>query len=216
MLIDGTMKPEESEIYRDFAKLMEWADAARTMKVRTNADTPHDSAVARAFGAEGIGLCRTEHMFFEESRILAVREMILAETAPARRAALEKLLPVQRGDFEGIFRAMAGLPVTIRLLDPPLHEFLPHEEAAINSVGRSLDMDPKWVRDRVAALQEFNPMLGHRGCRLGITHPEIYEMQVRAIFEAACDVAKEGIEVHPGDHDPARRDDRGSSRFSRR
>ena len=197
VLIDGTMKPQESEIFRDFSKLMEWADQVRRLRVRTNGDTPKDAKTARAFGAEGIGLCRTEHMFFEEDRILAVREMILAENAETRRDALAKILPMQKGDFAGIFRAMDGLPVTIRLLDPPLHEFLPHEEAAVHTVARALHLDGRVVRERVAALQEFNPMLGHRGCRLGITHPEIYEMQVRAILEAACEVANDGVDVKP-------------------
>jgi len=197
VLIDKTMSPEESEIFRDFTKLMQWADEVRRLRVRTNADTPRDSHVARAFGAEGIGLCRTEHMFFEESRILAVREMILANSPQERRDALAKILPMQKADFAGIFREMAGLPVTIRLLDPPLHEFLPHEEAAVNSVARALDLEGRVVRERVAALQEFNPMLGHRGCRLGVTHPEIYEMQVRAILEAACEEAEAGSAVIP-------------------
>jgi pyruvate,orthophosphate dikinase len=197
VVLDKSLDPKDSEIYRDWAKLMEWADKVRRLKVRTNADTPHDSSVARAFGAEGIGLCRTEHMFFEESRILIVREMILAETVEARKKALAKLLPIQKGDFVGIFKAMDGLPVTVRLLDPPLHEFLPQEDAAVASVAKSLGLDAKVVRERVHALHESNPMLGHRGCRLGITFPEIYEMQVRAILEAACEVAAAGVDVRP-------------------
>ena len=172
------------ELTGDFATLMEWADGFRTMKVRTNAETPADCETARKFGAEGIGLCRTEHMFFDEERILAVREMILADDETGRRAALAKLLPMQRGDFKEIFRIMAGLPVTIRLLDPPLHEFLPHTDEEIADVARSTGTDPAKLRQRVIALKEANPMLGHRGCRLGITFPEIYEMQARAIFEA--------------------------------
>src|SRR5204862_3711118 len=150
--------------------------------VRTNGDTPTDARVARGFGAEGIGLCRTEHMFFEGDRITAVREMILAETLDARQAALDKLLPMQRGDFEGIFEAMGGRPVTIRLLDPPLHEFLPHEPAQIAELAKDMNVTPKKLEATVESLREINPMLGHRGCRLGISHPEITEMQARAIF----------------------------------
>jgi pyruvate,orthophosphate dikinase len=176
---------------------MEMADRHRRLRVRTNADTPHDAEVARRFGAEGIGLCRTEHMFFEESRITAVREMILAETREAREAALAKLLPEQRKDFLGIFRAMDGLPVTIRLLDPPLHEFVPHEPEAQEHVAKSLGVPVERVRQRVRDLQEYNPMLGHRGCRLGITFPEIIRMQARAIAEAACDAVAEGVTVRP-------------------
>jgi pyruvate,orthophosphate dikinase len=175
------------ELTGDFATLMEWADTFRTMKVRTNAETPADCETARKFGAEGIGLCRTEHMFFDEGRILAVREMILADDEAGRRAALAKLLPMQRGDFKEIFRIMAGLPVTIRLLDPPLHEFLPHTDEEIADVAKSMGTDPAKLRQRVIALKEANPMLGHRGCRLGVTYPEIYEMQARAIFEAFLD-----------------------------
>jgi pyruvate,orthophosphate dikinase len=180
------------ELSGDFGTLMAWADEARVMKVRTNADTPADAKTAREFGAEGIGLCRTEHMFFEASRITAVRQMILAEDEAGRRAALDKLLPEQRRDFVGIFEAMAGLPVTIRLLDPPLHEFLPHEEAEFDEVAKASGVDAAQLKRRAAELHEFNPMLGHRGCRLGVTYPEIYEMQARAIFEAALDVAGRG------------------------
>ncbi|MBI4951825.1 MAG: pyruvate, phosphate dikinase [Myxococcales bacterium] len=187
----------EPEIGGDFRAFMEWADKARTLRVRTNADTPNDATVARRFGAEGIGLTRTEHMFFEESRILAVREMILASDQAGRRKALAKLLPMQRGDFAGIFRAMDGFPVTVRLLDPPLHEFLPHEPKQQEEVAKELGVSFEVLHARVEALREANPMLGHRGCRLGITHPEITEMQARALFEAACDVAKEGVKVLP-------------------
>jgi pyruvate,orthophosphate dikinase len=180
-----------------FSELMKWTDRFRTLKVRTNADTPQDAEVARGFGAEGIGLCRTEHMFFEPNRILAVREMILADDSRAREAALAKLLPMQRGDFEGIFRAMDGLPVTVRLLDPPLHEFLPQTDEDIHAVAEALGTSAGDVRHKLESLHEFNPMLGHRGCRLGITFPEIYAMQVRAITEAACRVAADGVKVKP-------------------
>jgi pyruvate,orthophosphate dikinase len=193
----GRVPTTQAALGEPFARLMEIADRFRRLRIRTNADTPHDAQVARRFGAEGIGLCRTEHMFFEESRILAVREMILAESLEARERALAKLLPEQRKDFLGIFRAMDGLPVTIRLLDPPLHEFLPHDEAAQRSVATALGLPLEKVVRRVRELTEFNPMLGHRGCRLGITFPEIYEMQARAIAEAACDAAAEGIRVTP-------------------
>ncbi len=180
-----------------FEELMKWADKIRAVKVRANAETPADARVAREFGAEGIGLCRTEHMFFDPSRILAVREMILAPDAVARERALEKLLPMQRSDFEGIFRVMEGYPVTIRLLDPPLHEFLPQTEEEIREVAAALDSDSAVVRAKIEELSEVNPMLGHRGCRLGISFPEIYRMQVRAIVEAACHVAEAGEKVQP-------------------
>ncbi len=189
----GRVPTQEPELSGDFATLMAWADEIRKLDVRTNADTPRDSAVARDFGAEGIGLCRTEHMFFEGDRINIVREMILADSEAGRRRALEKLLPIQRGDFEGIFNAMAGLPVTIRLLDPPLHEFLPHEGEQQREMARRLDTSLRVIRDKVESLDEFNPMLGHRGCRLGITYPEIYEMQVRAILEAAANVGDNAV-----------------------
>ncbi len=185
------------ELGGSFDELMKWTDKIRTLKVRTNADTPQDAEVARNFGAEGIGLCRTEHMFFEPGRILAVRQMILAADSRSREAALEKLLPMQRSDFEGIFRAMDGLPVTVRLLDPPLHEFLPHEEEDIQAVADSLGRSMGDIRHELEGLHEFNPMLGHRGCRLGITYPEIYAMQVRAITEAAVRVAADGVKVKP-------------------
>ncbi len=180
-----------------FTELMKWSDRLRKLEVRTNADTPQDAIVARRFGAEGIGLCRTEHMFFEPSRILAVREMILASDSRSRETALAKLLPMQRGDFEGIFRAMDGLPVTIRLLDPPLHEFLPQSDDDLRAVAHELGTSVGEVRHKLESLHEINPMLGHRGCRIGITYPEIYAMQVRAITEAACRVAAEGVKVKP-------------------
>jgi pyruvate,orthophosphate dikinase len=173
-----------------FTTLMEWADAIRRMKVRANAETPADARAARDFGAEGIGLCRTEHMFFDADRIVAMREMIIADNEAGRRAALGKILPMQRNDFIALFEIMAGLPVTIRLLDPPLHEFLPHGDAEIHEVAASLGADPEMIRRRVADLHEFNPMLGHRGVRLAITYPEIAEMQSRAIFEAAAEVGR--------------------------
>ncbi|WP_324742915.1 pyruvate, phosphate dikinase [Tsuneonella sp. CC-YZS046] len=185
----GEVPVVEPELAGDFAHLMEWADRYRRMKVRTNAETPEDCRKARQFGAEGIGLCRTEHMFFDESRITSVRQMILAEDEQGRRAALAKLLPEQRADFHAIFEVMTGLPVTIRLLDPPLHEFLPHGDAEFEELADVTGLGVDHLKRRAGELHEFNPMLGHRGCRLGITYPEIYEMQVRAIFEAACDVA---------------------------
>ncbi|WP_347303799.1 pyruvate, phosphate dikinase [Croceibacterium sp. TMG7-5b_MA50] len=185
----GEVPTTEPELAGDFGVLMEWADAHRRMKVRTNAETPQDCRMARQFGAEGIGLCRTEHMFFEASRISAVREMILAEDETGRRKALAKLLPEQRADFVAIFTTMAGLPCTIRLLDPPLHEFLPHGDAEFAELAGVTGYSVEHLKRRAGELHEFNPMLGHRGCRLGITFPEIYEMQARAIFEAACQVA---------------------------
>jgi pyruvate,orthophosphate dikinase len=193
----GAVAMRQPELTGDFATLMGWADAVRRLKVRANADTETDAAVARKFGAEGIGLCRTEHMFFEPDRILAVRQMILAEDKAEREAALAKLLPMQRSDFEGIFRAMAGYPVTIRLLDPPLHEFLPQKEEEIAEVAAAAGTSPARLRARAIALHEANPMLGHRGCRLGITYPEIYEMQARAIFEAALAVKGAGMALAP-------------------
>ncbi len=182
---------------RTFHTLLGWADRLRRLAVRANADLPQDARIAREFGAEGIGLCRTEHMFFGAERITAMREMILAEAEADRRKALKKLLPFQRSDFKGIFRAMDGLPVTVRLLDPPLHEFLPHDEAAVQAVADSLGIPAAVVADRAERLREMNPMLGHRGCRLGITYPEIYEMQVQAIFEAAAALAKAGRDPRP-------------------
>ena len=197
VLVDGRLKAEDSELYQRFAKILSWSRQAKRLKVRTNADTPHDAAVARAFGAEGIGLCRTEHMFFEGERIISVREMILATETDGRKRALAKLLPMQREDFEGIFTAMDGLPVNIRLLDPPLHEFLPQDEAGQQEMAEVLNVDLGTVQRRVAQLHEFNPMMGHRGCRLGITYPELIRMQVRAIAEAALNVAAKGIKAVP-------------------
>ncbi len=172
---------------------MEWADEYRTLVVRANADNPRDARVAVKFGAEGIGLCRTEHMFFDEERIMSVREMIISKDIEQRQAALDKLLPFQREDFVGIFEEMNGRPVTIRLLDPPLHEFLPHTDEDIRSLGKELNMDYAELKAVVEELKEFNPMLGHRGCRLAITFPEIYKMQTRAIFEAIAICAYEKI-----------------------
>lgn len=185
----GAVPTLQPELVGDFGTLMVWADAARRMKVRANAETPQDAQVARDFGAEGIGLCRTEHMFFDAARITAVRQMILADDEKGRRVALDRLLPEQRSDFIGIFEVMAGLPVTIRLLDPPLHEFLPHQESEFAEVAAAAGVGIEVLKQRAAELHEFNPMLGHRGCRLGVTYPEIYEMQARAIFEAACSLA---------------------------
>ncbi|MEM9706577.1 MAG: pyruvate, phosphate dikinase [Pseudomonadota bacterium] len=194
----GAVETIEPELSGDFATLMAWADKVRRMRVRANAETPRDAETARGFGAEGIGLCRTEHMFFEADRIIAVREMILAGDQSGREAALLKLLPMQRSDFEELFRVMKGLPVTVRLLDPPLHEFLPHSDNEIEEVAAASGMDAAKLKERAHQLQEFNPMLGHRGCRLGISYPEIYEMQARAIIEAAANVAAEtGEAVEP-------------------
>ena len=188
-ILAGAMDMVEPELSGDFASLMIWADKARRLKVRANAETPLDAKTARGFGAEGIGLCRTEHMFFDETRIAAVREMILADDEAGRRAALAKILPFQRSDFKELFEIMAGLPVTIRLLDPPLHEFLPHTDAECDALAASAGLDAAKLKRRTAELQETNPMLGWRGCRLGVAFPEIYEMQVQAIFEAACEIA---------------------------
>ena len=194
----GHVPTIEPELVGDFGVLMGWADRHRRMKVRTNAETPADCRTARQFGAEGVGLCRTEHMFFDNTRIAAVRQMILAEDEAGRRAALARLLPEQRADFHSIFEVMAGLPVTIRLLDPPLHEFLPHADAEFAELSEAIGIGIDTLKRRAGELYEFNPMLGHRGCRLGITFPEIYEMQARAIFEAACDVeAAHGQAVVP-------------------
>ena len=193
----GQVPTVEPSFSAAFATVMGWADDKRRLAVRTNADTPHDSQVARKFGAEGIGLCRTEHMFFEADRIVAVREMILASDEAGRRRALAKLKPIQRRDFEGIFTAMDGLPVTIRLLDPPLHEFLPHEPAQQAQMAAEMGVPLSQIEAKITSLHEFNPMLGHRGCRLGITYPEIYEMQVEAIFEAAVNVRATGVKPLP-------------------
>ncbi|WP_306145328.1 pyruvate, phosphate dikinase [Roseibium sp. MMSF_3412] len=197
-VLSGEVKMLQPTLSGDFGTLMGWADNVRRMTVRTNAETPQDAKVAREFGAEGIGLCRTEHMFFEGERIIAVREMILADTEAGRRAALAKLLPMQRKDFTDLFEIMHGLPVTIRLLDPPLHEFLPKSEEELGEVAKAMGADPERLRDRALVLEEFNPMLGHRGCRLLVSYPEIAEMQARAIFEAAVEAAKKtGAPVVP-------------------
>jgi len=186
--------PEKNPAYK---QLMKWADEVRTLGVRTNADRPEDAAQARAFGAEGIGLCRTEHMFFGDERIVAMRRMIVAETTEEREKALAKLLPYQKRDFVGILKAMRGLPVTIRLVDPPLHEFVPHDKAGIRDLAKELGVSQKKLEARIAQLHELNPMLGHRGCRLGVTYPEITRMQARAVLEAAAQLTKQGIKVHP-------------------
>jgi pyruvate,orthophosphate dikinase len=197
MVYLGAVATVPAGLTGEFQELMGWADALRTMRVRANADTPHDAQTARAFGAEGIGLCRTEHMFFGEDRIAAVREMILSDAPEERGRALDKLLPFQRTDFLEIFRAMDGLPVTVRLLDPPLHEFLPTEPKQLEGLAKAMNLPVATIRNRVRDLHETNPMLGHRGCRLAITHPEIYAMQVRAILEAAREAKKQGIDVLP-------------------
>jgi pyruvate,orthophosphate dikinase len=197
VLIDKTMHREDSATFRIYETIMRWADSIRKLNVRTNADQPDQAANAIAFGAEGIGLCRTEHMFFGGDRIDAVREMILTDNEAGRRRALDKLLPIQRQDFAGIFEVMDGLPVTIRTLDPPLHEFLPHTEREQKDLAKKIGVPVDKIKTKVEALHEFNPMLGHRGCRLGIVYPEITEMQARAILEAACDVAKSGKKVLP-------------------
>ena len=194
----GVVPTISVQLTGDFAKLMSWVDEFRTMKVRANADTPHDARVARDFGAEGIGLCRTEHMFFDAERIAAVREMILSDELEGRERALNKILPMQKSDFLGIFREMKGFPVTIRLLDPPLHEFLPQNEKDIDELAKTMKVPVKTLKYKIEYLHEFNPMLGHRGCRLGITFPEIYDMQVRAIMTAACELVKnEGFSIVP-------------------
>ncbi|OGC24358.1 pyruvate, phosphate dikinase [candidate division WOR-1 bacterium RIFOXYB2_FULL_42_35] len=196
-LMKGQVPTIKPGLSGDFGKVMKWADKVRKLNVRTNADTPKDSQVARDFGAEGIGLCRTEHMFFEGDRIKAVREMILSDDLAGRKNALAKLLPMQKGDFIGIFTAMKGLPVTIRLLDPPLHEFVPHEEPAQREMAAEMGVSLEKIQKKIDSLHEFNPMLGHRGCRLGIIYPEITEMQARAIIEAACELKKKGLKVVP-------------------
>jgi pyruvate,orthophosphate dikinase len=194
-VIRGQAPLVEADLGGDFAQLMEWADKFRRLGVRCNADTPEDAEIARRFGAEGVGLCRTEHMFFAEDRVMAVRQMIVADDDEQRQAALEQILPMQKGDFKAIFRIMEGLPVTIRLLDPPLHEFLPHALEEIGELAAYMKRPAREVRRRVESMHESNPMLGHRGCRLGITFPDIYNMQVQAIMEAACELKREGIEV---------------------
>lgn len=197
VLLTKSLDPAASAIYRTYAKIMSWADEVRRLGVRANADQPDQSANSIAFGAEGIGLCRTEHMFFEGERIDVVREMILADDEEGRRKALDKLLPMQREDFKGIFEVMKELPVTIRTLDPPLHEFLPHSDREIEELAKSIKVPAEKLKAKVESLHESNPMLGHRGCRLGVVYPEITEMQARAILEAACEVAKKGVKVHP-------------------
>jgi pyruvate,orthophosphate dikinase len=197
VLIDRTLNPKDAPVYQEYHKIMKWADKYRRLKIRTNADQPDQAGSAVAFGAEGIGLCRTEHMFFGEGKIGPMREMILADTVEERKKALEKLLPLQRHDFEGIFEAMDGRPVTIRTIDPPLHEFVPHDEAAQRELASEMGISYEKVHQRVESLHEFNPMLGFRGCRLGIIYPEITEMQSRAIFEAAANVRRKGIKVEP-------------------
>jgi pyruvate,orthophosphate dikinase len=201
VLISKTLKPEQSKVYQQFAKLMQWADEARgKFKIRTNADQPDQAEQAIAFGAEGIGLCRTEHMFF--NHIKEMRETILADSTEDRQKALAKLLPFQRADFEGIFRAMKGFPVTIRTLDPPLHEFLPHDAKGQDEMASELGVPRTVISERVKSLHEFNPMLGFRGCRLGIVYPEITQMQARAIIEAACNVALQSRARKEADPEP--------------
>jgi pyruvate,orthophosphate dikinase len=197
-VMQGEVPTVQPELTGEFGQLMEWVDDIRRLRVRTNADTPHDSQVARDFGAEGIGLCRTEHMFFEGDRIAAVREMILSADLEGRKRALAKILPMQKGDFLGLFKVMKGLPVTIRLLDPPLHEFLPHTDKEIEALSAEMHVPAQTLKAKVESLHEFNPMLGHRGCRLAVTYPEIYDMQVQAIMEAACELVKnEGFSIVP-------------------
>jgi len=207
-VFEGSLKLIQPKLSEEYHTLMSWVDEIRLgatregvmekgFRVRTNADTPHDAKVAREFGAEGIGLCRTEHMFFEEGKLVIFQEMIVAEDSEARRKALRKLLPLQKKDFVGIFKEMHGLPVTIRLLDPPLHEFVPKTKAEIRELAQTLGVSPAKLEEKVHSLHEFNPMLGHRGCRLGITYPEIYDMQVEAIITAACEVATKGVQVIP-------------------
>ena len=197
VLIEKKLDPKKSRAYQNFAQIMKWCEQATKLTVRTNADSPSQVANAVAFGATGIGLCRTEHMFFEGNRIDAMRQMILADDEQARRKALKKLLPYQRRDFQGIFKALEGKPATIRLLDPPLHEFLPHDQAAQRDLAKKLGVTLASIKKRVEDLHEFNPMLGHRGCRLGISFPEVTEMQAQAIFEAAILAKKSGIDVNP-------------------
>ncbi|MDQ6808374.1 MAG: pyruvate, phosphate dikinase, partial [Verrucomicrobiota bacterium] len=197
VLVDRSLDGKSSAIFQQYSKLMKWVDEYRRLDVRTNADTPDQVENAVAFGAQGIGLCRTEHMFFEGNRIDSMREMILAETTQDRAKALAKLLPYQREDFAAIFRALKGLPATIRFLDPPLHEFLPHDKEQQLDLANKIGLRVEQVTQRVGELHEFNPMLGHRGCRLGIVYPEISEMQARAVFEAAAEVQKSGTKVKP-------------------
>jgi pyruvate,orthophosphate dikinase len=196
-LLEGNKPAQKSQTYLNFTRLMDWCAKATRLQVRTNADNPEQTRNAMSFGASGIGLCRTEHMFFEGNRIDAMREMIIAENTDDRKKALAKLLPFQREDFIGMFKELRGLPATIRFLDPPLHEFLPHDHAAQAALAQQLGISTDQIAKRVKELHEFNPMLGHRGCRLGIAYPEITEMQARAVFEAAAAVQKKGIKVRP-------------------
>lgn len=196
-VIQGSVPLIQSRLTGNFTRMMSWAGEVRALQIRANADTPHDALMARDFGAQGIGLCRTEHMFFDEERIFLVRKMIVAEDAKVRDEALKKLLPIQRGDFSEIFKVMEGLPVTIRLLDPPLHEFLPNSPAEVKNLAKAMKVSPAALAKKIETMKEVNPMLGHRGCRLGITFPDIYRMQVRAIVEAACRQVKKGIKVFP-------------------
>ena len=191
------IETEEPTLIGNLSILMEWADKYRRLGIRTNADTPKDAKQAYEFGAEGIGLCRTEHMFFETDRIRAIREMIVSKTEEQRKTALDKLLPMQRGDFEGLYREMKGKPVTIRLLDPPLHEFVPHEEVEIKELADDMGISFEELKNIIDGLHEFNPMMGHRGCRLAVTYPEVARMQTRAIIEAAINVNKEGMSIVP-------------------
>ncbi len=197
VLLEKKLSPADSGTFTLFDKLMKWADKRRTLRIRTNADQADQALQALAFGAQGIGLCRTEHMFFGGDKIRAMREMILADDSEGRRKALEKLLPIQKQDFMGIFEAMKGNPVTVRTLDPPLHEFLPHGDKEIAELASIMSVSEEKLRQKIESLKEMNPMLGHRGCRLGIVYPEITEMQARAICEAACEVKKKGIQVKP-------------------
>ena len=197
VLIDHSLNAKASRVFQQFSKLMKWADEVRRLGVRTNADQPNQAAVAKAFGAEGIGLCRTEHMFFAGDRINAVREMILARDEGGRQRALEKLLPMQKSDFKEILSVMGKLPVTVRTLDPPLHEFLPKTDSEVGELARALSVTTEALREKITTLHEVNPMLGHRGCRLGISFPEITEMQARALFQAACELRKEGKNPFP-------------------
>ena len=193
----GEIQTQAAELSGDFAALMDLCAKYTRLQVRTNADTPHDAEVARKFGAVGIGLCRTEHMFFDNEKIIAMREMILAEDVEGRKKALAKLLPYQKEDFKGIFRAMDGYPVNVRLLDPPLHEFVPHDPKGQEEMAKAMGVTVEYIRQRVESLCEHNPMLGHRGCRLGNTYPEITQMQTRAILSAAIDLKREGLDPHP-------------------
>ena len=196
-VIKGAVPLTQPRLTNNFMRMMVWAGEVRSLRIRANADTPHDALMARDFGAQGIGLCRTEHMFFDEERIFLVRKMIIAGDGKTQEEALKKLLPIQRGDFMEIFKVMEGFPVTVRLLDPPLHEFLPNSSAEIKNLAKKMKVSPGALGKKIENMKEVNPMLGHRGCRLGITFPDIYRMQVRAIVEAACRLIKKGIKVFP-------------------